>query len=114
MSEDRPRNIKFEDYIGDGVYVGFDGEAIILWTEREGYGTHWIALEGSVFSKLEAYRDRLLEIKSHESKQKRCPHPEFTPSYITEEKDGSQAAHKDCVKCGVRLDGDPSVFEDGL
>jgi hypothetical protein len=45
MTEER------ESYIGDGVYVSFDGWYVWLYTDREN-GRHKIALEPAVFDKL--------------------------------------------------------------
>jgi len=43
-------------YLGDGLYAEFDGHHIILRTERE-EGTHWVALEKSVFENLLVYKE---------------------------------------------------------
>lgn len=45
-------------YIGDGVYVSFDGYQIDLFTERDGQGIH-IYLEPSVWANLERFVDHL-------------------------------------------------------
>lgn len=45
-------------YLGDGLYVKFDGYQIILTTEREN-GTHWVALEPKVFENLLLYQQEL-------------------------------------------------------
>lgn len=58
-------------YIGDGVFVEFDGYQMILKADRSDYheAVHWIALEPSVFEMLTEYwnsvqRDaKALEIK---------------------------------------------------
>ncbi len=47
-----------DSYIGDGVYVHFDGYHIVLRTERED-GIHWIALEPAVLRDLIAYQKRI-------------------------------------------------------
>lgn len=45
-------------YLGDGLYAGFDGFQIILYTERES-GTHWVALDPSVFSALLRFKEKV-------------------------------------------------------
>jgi len=49
---------KDEEYLGDGLYVSFDGCVIWLRTPRE-YGDHELALEPEVYRNLVAYVDRL-------------------------------------------------------
>ena len=51
-----------EQYIGDGVYVSFDGHSIVLFTPRDQYRNHYIYLEPEVWSNLKDYVDRLSEI----------------------------------------------------
>lgn len=54
---------KFKDYIGDSVYVQFDGYHIILTTEN-GFPddpSNTIALEPSVLEALNRYAQRLRE-----------------------------------------------------
>lgn len=48
----------YKEYIGDGVYVDFDGYQIWLSTDRGGV-THEIALEPSLLKALDHYRERL-------------------------------------------------------
>lgn len=48
-----------EEYLGDGLYVSFDGWHIRLRAPREG-GDHWVALEPSVYAALVDYHRRLL------------------------------------------------------
>ena len=48
-----------QDYIGDGVYVSWDGYQIVLRTEREGFGVHEIALDTRTFRNLIDYNKRL-------------------------------------------------------
>jgi len=52
-----------KEYIGDGVYVQFDGYGILLTTERyDGRGqaaTHYIFLEPEVFQSLANYAARV-------------------------------------------------------
>ena len=45
-------------YLGDGLYVYFDGYQFMLTTERE-HGEHYIALEPIVFDNLIEYRRNL-------------------------------------------------------
>lgn len=45
-------------YVGDGVYVRWDGFALELTTERA-EGTHWIVLEPQVWANLTAFVERL-------------------------------------------------------
>ena len=56
------RNLQMREYLGDGVYAGFDGYQIVLWTDRpEPEGRHWIAVEEPVIMALLQYRKRLYE-----------------------------------------------------
>lgn len=50
-------------YLGDGLFVSFDGFHIILSAEREN-GMDWVALEPCVFDQLVDYRKQLY--KDHE------------------------------------------------
>lgn len=54
---------KFKDYIGESVYVQFDGYHIILTTENglPGDPSNLIALEPNVLDALNAYAKRLRE-----------------------------------------------------
>lgn len=47
-----------EEYIGDGVYVSFDGYQLCLRAPREG-GDHFVYLEPTVYSNLTDYMERL-------------------------------------------------------
>lgn len=50
-----------KEYIGDSVYVDWDGEYIVLTTEN-GYGpNNTIALEPPVMEKLIRYHERMIE-----------------------------------------------------
>ena len=53
-----------QHYLGDGVYVTFDGYNIWLSTPRDDI-THTIALEPSVFDSLIEYRNQIY--KDHEN-----------------------------------------------
>lgn len=49
---------EFKDYLGDGVYVRFDGYQI--WVSADRYGMlHEVALEPAVFEKLRQYVESL-------------------------------------------------------
>ncbi len=53
-------------YLGDGVYVTFDGWQVWLHTDRADEGMHTIALEPTVFADLMKYvlgRETCLKIK---------------------------------------------------
>ena len=54
------------DYIGDGVYVSFDGYHIWLKTQREEGEWHTIALEPSVLEALNRYAKRIVEAAKSE------------------------------------------------
>lgn len=45
-------------YLGDGLYVRFDGYHFILITEN---GVHWVGLEPPIFDALLQYRKELYE-----------------------------------------------------
>jgi hypothetical protein len=47
-----------EEYLGDGLYVSFDGFMITLRAPRE-RGDHWIGLEPNVFAALVEYQKRV-------------------------------------------------------
>ena len=61
MSEERHHLMRDAEelggYIGDGVYVSFDGEYIWLRCERDGQ-IHEIGLEPSVWDNLKIYVER--------------------------------------------------------
>ncbi len=49
-----------KDYLGDGVYVGFDGYQIVVWVEDEScLGPGAIALEDQTLEAFDRYRARL-------------------------------------------------------
>lgn len=52
-----PQN-QFEDYLGDGVYVSFDGDSIVLDLRGQDDFTK-IALEPAVLTAFDRYRARL-------------------------------------------------------
>lgn len=51
---------KAEEYLGDGLYVRFDGYQLWLRAPREG-GDHEVALEPPVWAALERYVKQLRE-----------------------------------------------------
>lgn len=60
---------KFADYLGDGVYVDFDGYQIVLKVNDFDNPTDTIALEFSVMSALKQYEKRLIEILELEKRE---------------------------------------------
>lgn len=49
------------EYIGDSVYMEFDGDAFVIWTDN-GYGKeNVIYLESSTIGSFESYVDRVRE-----------------------------------------------------
>ena len=52
--------LEHKEYIGDGVYVGYDGYHIVLFLQDTGaYGLNAIALEPSVLGALNEYAEKL-------------------------------------------------------
>lgn len=47
-----------ETYLGDGLYVSFDGFMLTLRAPRDG-GDHWVGLEPQVFNALVNYVNQL-------------------------------------------------------
>lgn len=58
----------FQEYLGDGVYASFDGYQI--WLAVNHHDNKVVALEPSVFSALERYVDRLIELQNQVAKEK--------------------------------------------
>lgn len=48
-----------KQYLGDGVYVDFDGDSLVLTTENGIETTNRIVLDGNVYTALQEYVDRL-------------------------------------------------------
>jgi hypothetical protein len=48
-----------KEYLGDGVYAGWDGYAIVLTTEDGIRATNTVVLEPDVYSALARYVERL-------------------------------------------------------
>lgn len=53
-----------EDYLGDGLYVAFDGYGITLRAPREN-GDHVVCLEPEVYQSLRAWLARFPRVKEH-------------------------------------------------
>ncbi len=51
---------KYDDYIGDGVYVSFDGYHI--WLAANDHRNKVVALEPEVFERLVKYAERIKNI----------------------------------------------------
>jgi len=51
--------INREEYLGDGLYVSFDGFMVTLRAPREN-GDHWVGMEPDVLESFERYVTRLL------------------------------------------------------
>jgi hypothetical protein len=49
-----------ETYLGDGLYVSFNGFGFILRAPREG-GDHWIVLEPSIVHAFAEYVERIMQ-----------------------------------------------------
>lgn len=50
--------INHEEYLGDGLYVNFDGYMITLRAPRD-HGDHWVGLEPEILQNFELYVKRL-------------------------------------------------------
>lgn len=59
----------FKSYLGDGVYVDFDGFDIVLTTEDGRNTTNTIVLEPAVLGAFDQYRKQLPEKLDHERKR---------------------------------------------
>lgn len=68
--EDFVKKYSQKYYLGDGLYVRFDGYHFILSTEREN-GVHWVGLEPPVFDAFIEYRKQVYDDhhKVQESKE---------------------------------------------
>ena len=62
MEANKPPGLENECYLGDGAYVGTEGESVVLWTTDGIRVTNIIYLEPSVMLSLEGWFKRL----SHE------------------------------------------------
>jgi hypothetical protein len=63
MSADLPDQNK-EHYIGDGLYVSFDGWGIRLRAPRTG-GDHWVGLDPDVWGSLQGWIANYPAMKRH-------------------------------------------------
>jgi hypothetical protein len=53
-------DLRDQEYLGDGVYVGHDGYHFVLWLESAGaFGPNAIALEPPLIARLNEYLARL-------------------------------------------------------
>jgi len=53
-----------EHYLGDGLYVSFDGWHIILRAPKKN-GDYWVGLEPSVYQNLLQWLDRYPRLQEH-------------------------------------------------
>lgn len=61
---------KFADYLGDGVYVDFDGYQIILKANDFDNPTDVIALEFNTMTSLKRYEERLIQMLKNDIQNK--------------------------------------------
>ena len=54
-----PSEAPFKEYLGDAVYVDYDGYHVVLTTENGYRSTNTIYLEDRVFESLRHYMDRV-------------------------------------------------------
>jgi hypothetical protein len=59
MPKHEELTLEHKEYLGDGLYAGFDGYYLYLNTPR-GDGEHWVALEPAVFHALLDYAARMV------------------------------------------------------
>lgn len=57
-----PQDLKLKRYLGDGVYAGYDGSQIWVWTSNGFRTTNMIALEAEVLRAIGGY---LKDLKTH-------------------------------------------------
>lgn len=60
---------QYKTYLGDGVYVGFDGFAAVLTTENGFSVTNEIMLEPAVFAALEVWWRRVKQEPREQARQ---------------------------------------------
>lgn len=65
---DEWEGIDFKDYLGDGVYVDFDGFSIEILTSDGITKTNSIYLEPDVLAALNRYQKRILQILKEDDK----------------------------------------------
>ena len=55
------RKLEHKQYLGAGVYVGYDGYHVVIWLESPGmFGANTIALDPHVLAALEEYRENVV------------------------------------------------------
>jgi hypothetical protein len=54
-------DLKAKDYLGDGIYCGFDGYQVWLWASNGTEETEPIALEPGTLIRLNQYAERVRE-----------------------------------------------------
>ena len=64
--------LEHQDYLGDGVYAGWDGYHVILWLLEASYlGPHTIALEPLTLAALKLYVEEYLPARIREAEAER-------------------------------------------
>lgn len=56
-------HLREREYLGDGVYAGWDGWHVVLWLESPGALPGSIGLEPQVLARLDRYRERCRELR---------------------------------------------------
>ena len=70
MNESMRAQLVHQEYLGDGVYAGYDGFQIVLFLQDTGaYGFNAIALESQVLTSLIEYAERIEERRAEETTQ---------------------------------------------
>jgi hypothetical protein len=69
MADDTLPRQDEETYLGDGLYVSFDGFSIRLRAPREG-GDHWVGLEPDIYATLRAWIRRYPQLARHMGEMK--------------------------------------------
>lgn len=62
------KGLPFADYLGDGVYIDFDGYQVVLKANHHEHPTDTIALDPHVIEALQRYLKRLPEIVAAQAK----------------------------------------------
>ena len=67
-------DLQYQDYLGDGVYVGWDGYHVVLWLlEPSAFGPFAIALEPPLLVALQRYVGEYLPARLQEAAAKEAP-----------------------------------------
>lgn len=67
MSGRFEEELEHREYLGDGVYAGWDGYHVVLYLENSGvYSPDGIGLEPNVLQALDRYRRHLKEVLGDE------------------------------------------------